>query len=179
MKIADGLLALRTLWVSYLTSFVVVLVVAFAVVPSLEPALPVAVALMGVLVVGSLGLATVVQIGRRPSTAPPTGDLTPMQVAVAFRARWLLQVAVASGVAVIGFVATVVSANVLPVVLGVIFGSVNLIRLAPSAANLARHQADLQEQGSTVELAPALQEASTWGRRPDRSRRDLDADGPA
>jgi hypothetical protein len=79
VKVNDGLIALRTLWVSYLTTDLAVLLVGAVVAPTLKSALPTAVAVVGVLVMASLAFVMGPLLARKPTTGPTQRDLTPSQ----------------------------------------------------------------------------------------------------
>ena len=116
----------------------------------IDPAVPTAV----VFVIG-LALHLVGQGFSRPDRFSACGSRA--QLVAMFRTQFMLRIALAEASALCGFVAFIVTANVIPYAVGVAWTILGFIRIAPTRRHLERLQDDLALQGCPYQLLDTLE----------------------
>ena len=155
-KGADSLTALRTIFLSWVQSGVLIVLVLWLVLRdasgegSLDP--PLAVALVCLSGVGGLLMTRLA--AQRPLDTSDTEKL-----AADYRTRFFLRTALAQASLLTGFVCAFVTDRWWMVLVGVPFAAVGFLIAAPTRGNLARTQAKVHRQGSTLDLIEALRES--------------------
>lgn len=82
---------------------------------------------------------------------------TPRDLARSYRSRLFLRLGVAQAATAVGFYAVLLSGSPVPYVVGAVWAAVAGTRLAPTRANLARVQNELDHQGCPYRLVDVLQ----------------------
>ncbi len=147
----DGLLVLRSLFLSFcaavaLVGVVVAILSAGEGMDGSADAGPVAIA------VALAGVALLVaSTWRRPLDG--TSEAT---LAESYRKRFFLRMAFAESAALLGFVGFILTGNPVVYVAGAVFTVLGFVLMAPTAANLARDQEALRASGSRHSLVSAL-----------------------
>lgn len=133
---------------------------------SSDPSVPVAAATLGVVMWG----VAVTVLARRPLVRLDcSSDGT---LALSYRKRFTLRLAAAESAALLGGVASLVSASIVPFVAGVLFAVVGFAWCAPTRSHLAADQDTLTTSGCARSLEDALRGAAP-------SLRPGDLDPPA
>lgn len=156
---ADGLVALRSIYLSFVVAIVaigavVVILAATGRGPGTVRAQPVGVA---VAIVGAASLA-MRKLVRQPLPTESESGLV-----AGYRVRFFKELALAEGAALAGFVGFVLTSASLLYVLGAAFTAVGFALLVPTAHHLERDQEELRRAGSDLELVAALRRSG--GRR--------------
>lgn len=113
-----------------------------------------------VVVIGTLSLAYITRLRRRPLDSRSLETL-----ATSYRIRWLIGVGLAEAVALWGFVGTFFGGNYPTYFVGVGFSLVGLLMMAPTRGDIERRQEQITAAGSPLSLLKAVTSIPT-GRRP-------------
>lgn len=157
----QGLVVLRMSFVNFVTSLVgagVVLGIVAARSTFMKrplPGMPVGLAIL------VLGIASLEATRRLEQ---PLDCTIAARLAASYRSRFFVGVAFSESLALIGFVAVMLTSQVWPYPLALVFTAVGFWRLAPTRANLARDQEILDQSGCQLSLVAALGTPPT-GRR--------------
>lgn len=154
--VTDGLTLLRALFLTFVAGFVLVGVVV-AVLVNLSTF---AVSQRGVPVPPFAGVVVVFGVGALVAGARlsrPMSASTAPGLAGAYRTRFFLRVAFAEAPALAGFAGFVSTGRWWLYPLGAAFTSIGFVRVAPTAANLARDQEMLDADDSALSLIAALE----------------------
>ena len=147
-----GLVALRTLFLTFLMALVLIGVV--VVVTSTNDREARGGGSVGAVVVVLAGLVAAVLV-RRVGPRLRTDSATAL--AETYRTRFFSRIAVAESTALIAFAAVLATGNPWLYPLGVLFAAVGFAWLAPTAAHLAADQEQLDQQGVRLSLVAALE----------------------
>jgi hypothetical protein len=148
----DGLAVLRTTFVSFVATPVVLLLVAFLVAGDGGDANT------SVVAVGLVGWALLTQVLGRVLPPPLTAD-DAVGLASSYRSRFFLRLAIFESAALLGFLAAIVTGHPWLHVLGLVSSEAGFASAAPTDANLARDQEALRDRGSDLDLVAALRGA--------------------
>jgi hypothetical protein len=147
----DGLVALRSVFVAFVTTLVGIGVVLMVVAP--PGAAPEPVALVAIVVLG-LGVH---------AAAPPVVDLrreldcsSDLSLASSYRSRFFLGLAFSEVVALVGFVVTFLGAGWVSYWVGFVFAVIGFARVAPTTAHIDADQRRLTKSGCERSLFVAL-----------------------
>lgn len=160
---ADGVILLRTVYLSFVSALlaVAVVIVAFlGISPGNETSEGVEAAAGLVVLVGIVCILGARVIGNRPLDCRSEQAL-----AESFRKSFFLTVALAELTALVAFVAAFLVDTGWLYLLGGAFSAVGFARSAPTAGHLARRQDDLGRRGCTLSLRDAIRRLPF---RPDR-----------
>lgn len=148
----DGLLLLRSMFVSFCAAIVLIGVATVLIVGdadgSVSPAL-------GVLLTALAGF--VAQTVAR-SFDRPLDCSSDQALAGSYRTRFFLRLAFSEVAALVGFVLSILSGSLLPYVVGMVGTLAGFARLAPTTAHLEADQQALTVAGCGRSLVPALRE---------------------
>lgn len=150
----DGLLVLRSMFVSFCGGIVLIGVVTVLLVADVDGDLPPA---LGVMLTAAAGVVAQL-VGRsvdRPLDCSSDGAL-----AGSYRNRFFLRLAFAESTALVGFVLSILSGSVLPYLVGMLGTLAGFARLAPTAAHLEADQQELTAGGCGRSLVAALRGAT-------------------
>jgi hypothetical protein len=106
-------------------------------------------------VAGIVALGVVSLLGVR-LVEPALDCTTDDSLTASYRTRFFLRIASAEAVALVGFVAVVVTGAAWLYLVGIAFTALGFLRLAPSPRNLERDQDTLNERGCGRSLAAVL-----------------------
>jgi hypothetical protein len=109
--------------------------------------------------VALIGASTVA--ARNSFLRRPWNTESPGAVAVGYSVRVVIQLILALGAANVAFAGAIVTGAAWIVVLGLVFFVAPLLAAAPTARNLARTQAALDEAGCRFDLVDSLRSADT------------------
>ena len=145
----DRLVALRTIFVAFVTALLLIGVVSVLLVAGEEPTDGVA-AITGVVAAVGAGSQLVGwRLGRLDCTSPEA-------LADSYRQRFFLRLAALNAGALAAFTGTFLAHSVVPYAVGAAIALVGYLRLAPTTGRLRRDEARLQVDGCHVSLVQAL-----------------------
>ena len=147
---SNGLVALRTMWVTFLSGIVLIGIVVLALWPSLRQGGPDARVVAGIVV----AIALVTHLAAR--LVPQISGHDDADVRASAQRRFLLRVALAESSALIGFVSFIITENPAVYFVGAVAAVAALLQVCPSSAWLEREQRQLRAAGSSVNLLAAL-----------------------
>jgi hypothetical protein len=140
---------LRAAFLKFSIALVVFGVVLAALGPGSAPA-PTAIFTVIVVALGALSLVLPRFIEK------PLDCSSNAKLAASYRTRFFLRVALSEGVALWGFVGAINTGKLWLYALGLAFTAIGFLRLAPTAANLAREEQNLAVGGCPCSLIAAL-----------------------
>jgi hypothetical protein len=150
---ADGLVAMRAVFVGLVLAVWLMLFVLTQILVGVEPRglgpWPYVVG-----AVGAAGLAEVLRLRTRPLDGSD-----PVRVALMYRNSFFIGIGFSESAAIVGVVASLLTARLWLYVLGLAFSTVGFTLLAPTRRDIARRQDELRALGSTVSLGRALQQS--------------------
>lgn len=146
------LLALRTVFVAFAAGLtgVTIVVAVLSVVADLESSVSTLPAAAVVALVGFAGVAV------ERMAAKPLDCTSDESLAVSYRARFFVRMALAEAAAMAGFVAFVLTASPLPYAVGLAFAVLGFARAAPTAAHVEADEQALLASGCGRSLRTAL-----------------------
>ena len=150
----DGLLVLRSMFVSFCAAIVLIGVVTVLIVGDIDGDPP---PVLGVMLTAAAG-AVAQLVGR--SVDRPLDCSGDDALAGSYRTRFFLRLAFAESTALVGFVLSILSGSVLPYFIGMLGTLAGFARLAPTAAHLEADQQALTAQGCPRSLVAALRGAT-------------------
>lgn len=149
----DGLLALRSLFMTYVATLVLIGIVVAILEASAGFEEPGVSAELGAGFLAVIGVAYLVASRFLPQPLDCSSD---EKLAGTYRSRFFLRIAFANAVALLGLVAYIQTGNPLLYPLALIFTVIGFAQAAPTTANLGRDQEELTLSGCGRSLVAAL-----------------------
>lgn len=147
---ANALVLMRQLWVTFATVMLLVGVVAWILASVVDGGVD------GRFVAGAVVAIGVVAQVVAPRFLPPLQGASPAVVRRSASRAFFLRVALAESVALLAFVGVLLSGNPAVYLVGLVVAGIGLVEAAPTARWIARGQAELRQEGSSVDLLGAL-----------------------
>jgi hypothetical protein len=147
----DGLVALRSVFVAFVSALVLFGVVLMVIAPAGAATEP-----LGILAIGVLGLAVHILVLPIVVFRRPLSCSSDLALATAYRTRFFLGLAFSEAVALVGFVATFLGAGWVSYWVAFVFAELGFARIAPTTAHIDAEQRRLTEAGCERSLFVAL-----------------------